>query len=413
MTCQPPLSSKPASKLSHLAITASWLLLAVFFVPITSARAETIAAPGFMKAGKWTIAPIDRGDGDSRMFCSAKTSYGTTLSFVFARDSGGGQSLGFEFPQKSFAAGATIPILLAVGDTQYPLNALAATNKVLLIGITRHSEIEKALLQGRPMLLQVSDKAYLMSLSGFVASLDQVDHCLSALESGEKFTPVKVEPDNKSEQLQTITPAVDREVSRLRSNVTPEEMESFNPAVAAQNAVLLDEIRRLKRENQRLLIEKQAAESQLLATTVDTAAGDSHQVSDVSAPPEKNMPVIAPYIVRADKEILWPPSKTFADMVAIYMTTEAARCPADFAQTPGAQYKTPDDMPVQELEIACLGLPKTKDSDSLPGDYAAALLFVGTKGKINVIVHQGPAGMIEQALQSRAAALPALGIQKP
>ena len=356
----------------------------------------------------WMVAPIERKEDDGRMFCSSKAGYGTALSFVFARDSGGGQSLAFEFPDKLFSAGATVPVLLAVGELQYPLNALAATNRILLIGIARNGDIEQAMALNKPMHLQFAQKQYMMSLAGFSTALRQVDACLAALGRGEDFAPAKVEADSSREQFQTITPAIKRDITRVR-NVTQQEIDSFNPAVAAQTAVLQDEIRRLRRENQQLLIEKQAAESQLLAVTVDTAAGD---VPVETAAPVAEMPAVQPYIIRADKQLQWPPSKAFGDIVATYMTTEAARCPADFAQTPGAQYKQDDGTPVQEIETACLGIPK-RAGDDLPGDYAGALLFVGRKGKIDVIVHQGPAGMIEQALQSRAEALRALGIEKP
>lgn len=411
MICRQPSSNKPRTGLrlftgcSLLAATG-WL----FLMAVPAWAQEAVFTPRILAPAHWTVAPIDRKEDDGRMFCSSKAGYSTVLSFVFARDSGGAQSVAFEFPDKMFSAGATVPILLSVGDVQYPLNALAATNRILLLGIARSGEIEQGLLQNNPVHLQFAQKQYMLSLAGFSAALAQVDECLSTLSRGEAFAPVKVDADSTREQFKTITPAVKRDITRVR-NVTQQEIESFNPAVAAQNAVLEDEIRRLRRENQRLLIEKQAAESQLLAATVDTAAGDAGDSSLKSAPLVDVMPSVPPYITRADKQLQWPASKNFSDIVATYMTTEAACCPADFAQTPGAQYKQNDGSPVQEVETACLGIPK-KAGDELPGDYAGALLFVGRSGRIDVIVHQGPAGMIEQALQLRAKAMRTLGIQK-
>lgn len=413
MICQPPSSSKGVQRLFRregccFALVAGWLFLAQAGVAVAAKPADL---PAFLKAGNWTVAPIANDEGDGRKFCSAKTSYGATVAFVFARDSGGGQSLAFEFPDKMFAAGATVPVLLAAGEVQYPLNALAATNRVLLIGIVRDSEIEESLRRDKPMLLQIDGRSYLMSLSGFSPAVAEVDACLAALQDGKPFAAVTVKPDKENETFQTVAPAVHRDITRLR-NVTPQEIESFNPATAAQAAVLQDEIRRLRQENQKLLIEKQAAESQLLAAGLDDAPAEGSRGAVAEANTAQNaMQAMPPYVVRADKQILWPPSKSFADMVATYMTTEAARCPADFAQTPGAQYVMVGGLPVQEAEIACLGLPKTA-GEGLPGDYAGALLFVGRQGRIDVIAHQGPAGMIEQALQARAAAARALGVEK-
>lgn len=412
MICRQPSLNKPRSGISpftgcSLLAAAGWLFLMVATIAPAQAQ-DAVFTSKVLAPAHWTVSPIERKEDDGRMFCSSKAGYSTALSFVFARDSGGAQSLAFEFPDKMFSAGATVPILLAVGDVQYPLNALAATNRILLMGIARNSEIEQGLLQNNPVHLQFAQKQYMLSLAGFSTAVAQVDECLATLGKGEAFAPVKVDANSAREQFKTITPAVKRDITRVR-NVTPQEIESFNPSVGAQNAVLQDEIRRLRRENQRLLIEKQAAESQLLAATVDTAAGggDMSAVAVVDT-----MPSVPPYITRADKQLQWPSSKNFSDIVATYMTTEAARCPADFAQTPGAQYKQNDDMPVQEVETACLGIPK-KAGDELPGDYAGALLFVGRKGRIDVVVHQGPAGMIEQALQSRSKTLRTLGIQKP
>lgn len=412
MICRQPSSNnrpisdnRPLAGCSLLA-AAGWLFLVMAGVAPAQAQ-EAVFSAKFLTTAHWTVAPIARNEDDGRMFCSAKAGFGTALSFVFARDSGGAQSLAFEFPNKQFSAGATVPILLAVGDMQYPLNALAATNRILLIGIARNSDIETAMLQNKPVHVQFAQHQHLLSLAGFGEAVKEVDRCLAAQAKGEAFETVKVDAKSDRETFQTITPAVKRETTRIR-NVTPEEIESFNPAVAAQNAVLQDEIRRLRRENQQLLIEKQAAESQLLAATVDTAAGEG---AAHSAAVNVDMPAVQPYIMRADKQVMWQASKAFADVVATYMTTEAARCPADFAQTPGAAYKQADGTPVQEVETACLGMPK-KAGEELSGDYAGALLFIGRQGKIDVIVHQGPAGMIEQALQARQAAKRALGIQK-
>ena len=414
MICrQPSSNNKPVSGIRPLAgcsllAAAGWLFLMLAATAPALAQDVTFS-PKFLNTAHWTVGPIEGNKEDGRKFCSTKAGFGTALTFVFARDSGGAQSLAFEFPAKQFSAGATVPVLLAVGEVQYPLNALAATNRILLIGLARGGEIEMAMLQNKPVHLQFAQQQYLLSLAGFAASVAEVDQCLAVLSKGESFATAKVDADSASEKFQTITPAVKRETTRVR-NVTPAEIESFNPSVAAQTAVLQDEIRRLRRENQKLLIEKQAAESQLLATTIDTAAGEEEGGAPAQTAASA-MPAMPPYIMRADKQVMWQPSKAFADIVATYMTTEAARCPADFAQTPGTAYKQADGSPVQEIETACLGMPK-KAGEELSGDYAGALLFVGREGKIDVIVHQGPAGMIEQALQARQAAMRQMGIQK-
>ena len=409
MICRQPSSNKPLSDNRPLAgcsllAAAGWLFL-MLGGAVPALAQEAVFSAKILTTANWTVAPIERKEDDGRMFCSAKAGFGTSLSFVFARDSSGAQSLAFEFPNKQFSAGATVPVLLAVGEMQYPLNALAATNRILLIGIARNSDIETAMLHNKPLHLQFAQQQHLISLGGFAAAAKEVDTCLATLATGEAFAAAKVDAKSDRESFQTITPAIKRETTRVR-NVTPEEIESFNPGVAAQTAVLQDEIRRLRRENQRLLTEKQAAESQLLATTIDTAAGD-----DAGQVAVKDMPAVQPYIMRADKQVMWQTSKAFGDVVATYMTTEAARCPADFAQTPGSEFKQADGTPVQVIETACLGMPK-RAGEELSGDYAGALLFVGRQGKIDIIVHQGPAGMIEQALQARQAAMRTLGIQK-
>lgn len=381
-----------------LAVAVAVMLLAV---PVASMAQS---APSMLSAANWVLAPIESSDTKDRHFCSVKGNFGTTVSLVFARDSAGGQSLALEFPDKSFAAGATLPTVLSVGSAQYQINALAATTRVALIGVGRGGAIEAGMLQDQMLDVQITGQGrHVLALEGFGAAASKLDDCLAARGKGEDFAAQKFAADVATSRVQTVNPVIKREVTRMR-NVSDHEVSSFDPAIAAHTAVLEDEIRRLREENRKLLAEKQAAESQLLALTVDTAAGEG------AVPAAPTAPVIEPRIVRSDKDILWPPSKNFSDMVSTYMTTEAARCTGDFAQTPGAQH-TLDGQPVQEVETACMGIAASAGSAGLPSDYAGALLFVGRSGKIEVIAHQGPAGMIEQALQARAAALRDLGIQ--
>ncbi len=386
MTCPRPSSSKQSFlSLCLLCCLALW--------PHPGAAApDVVFGHKIISPAAWTVAPITRDDDDTRKFCSSKTGYETALSFVFARDSTGGQSLALEFPDKAFSAGATVPVLLAPGETQYGLNALAATTRILLIGLPRHGEIERGLLQERQLVVQVGQQRYFLSLSGFAASVAKVDECIVALGQGENFEPLRMRVEADSEQMRTVMPAIKREVMRVR-NVSDAEARSFNPAVAAHGAVLEDEIQRLRAENRKLMVEKQQAERELLALT------------DGMGVPVAVPSAVVPEITRSDKQLPWSQAQSFDDVVAAYMLTEAARCVADFAQMQGARYTTADDQPVQEVEIACVGLPA--QATGLPADYAAAVLFVGGQGQVTAIVHQGPAGMIEQALAARATVLQA------
>ena len=119
MTCQPPLSSKLSQTTILKTLAHAGVAGMVFAVLALATPVQAQSTPSILNAAHWTLSPITSNDTKDRHFCAVKGNFGTAVSLVFARDSAGGQSLALEYPDKSFAAGATLPTMLALGPTQY------------------------------------------------------------------------------------------------------------------------------------------------------------------------------------------------------------------------------------------------------------------------------------------------------
>lgn len=390
MNCRRPSSNNASRSWASLLFWAIMLGGLVMLAP-NSATAADRAMPKLGKAQKWQVGPIHKpGKDDARFFCSAKAGFSNGVTLVIGRDSDGGQSLALEYDGDFFAAGATLPVVLNTGGHQQQSNALAATRRILLLGLARGGAIESQLMANTALDVTANQKRHIFAIGGYPAVSASLDECLTSTIAGEKFAVVKHDADAPSDSFQTSTHAVEKSVQRF-TNVSPEEAKSFHPAEAARAAVLQDEIDQLRRQNRELLMQRQAIDNQLLAAP----AAETH------------IPA-SPIIQRSVKNISWPASEKFDDIVATYMTTEAARCQADFAQTQGRTYPTVQGS-IRETEIACLGTPAALGGATR--DYAAALLFAGGQGEIQIVMFQGPAGLIEQALAERTQALTDMGIQ--
>lgn len=110
-------------------------------------------------------------------------------------------------------------------------------------------------------------------------------------------------------------------------------------------------------------------------------------------------------VTRRFKEIAWPQGEKFEDISAAYISSEAARCTADFAHQVAVAVKGLSG-PVMKAEIACMGHDKTGIVSDR--DYAAALLFVGKSSKMEVVAFEGPALTLPEALAKREAAYAAV-----
>lgn len=393
MICRPQLLSKQTPmRRRWWCLGAACTLMAVF---LATAATAGEGMPKLATAQKWHVAPIEQTGSKpgERHFCSAKLRFTNDVTLVVGRDSDGGQTLAIEYTTDLFSAGATIPALLVVNGAAHDVNALAATRRVLLMGLPRGGAVESQLVVNTLMEVLVAKQRHIFTIGGYKAADAALDSCIAAGAIGDTFEVVKLDADAPKESFKSSPMITEHTIQRF-SNVTPEEARSFNPAEAARAVVMQDEIDRLRRQNEELLMHRQAIENQIL-----TGQEDGDVLASVPA---------APVVQRSVKKINWPKAEGFEDMVATYLTTEAARCPADFAQTEGAAY-TSGDRQVREIEIACLGTPDALGGSSR--DYAAALLFVGSGGQIQVFMHQGPAGMIEQALQGRARAVAEMGLK--
>lgn len=351
------------------------------------AQSQSQSAPQLATASNWIIGPIKREaaakpDAPVRKFCSLKASFNNKMTLVMARDTQGGQTLALEFPGKTFAAGATLPLTLTVGNQQMPANGLAVSTTVLLLQAPQGGAIDAGIGTSAIFMVDTGQQQKAFAVGGIADAQAKLTECLATLERGEDFEPVKV-PANKGDlNFQSAIP-VEKVERKFVTNVTPDEAEDFNPGTSARNEVLRDEIRRLRQQNRDLMQQNQQLSSQLLAG----GAGSDNA-------PAK--PVVAPVIVHSNKSVAWPSSQDFSAAVSTYLATEAARCSGDFAHTMGAVKKTATGT-VQDAEIACMGT-----AGGVTGDYAAALSFRGGQGELDVDIFQGPAGMIEQALQARA-----------
>lgn len=115
-------------------------------------------------------------------------------------------------------------------------------------------------------------------------------------------------------------------------------------------------------------------------------------------PKQPEMPQGA--VNRSFKEIAWPQSEKFEDVAASYISSEAARCTADFAHKVSPAVRGLSG-PAMKVEIACMGHDKTGVVSER--DYAAALLFVGKNNKIEIVSFEGPAMTLPEALARRDA----------
>lgn len=369
MTCRRPSLNKAA-----FALIVAGLLCG------TAGAFAQDSMPQLSTASHWVIGPISEGNADAsgRKFCSLKASFSNGINFVLARDTAGGQSLALEYPSKAFAAGATLPVILAAGGGQVQVNALAATNRVLLVETPVGGDIERAIGQSNVFSVRVAQYYQAFGVGGIVAAQQQLALCVDTLGKDGVFEPVKVsaETDSKNFQTNTALTIIDR---KTISDVTPEEARKFKPAIAAREAMLADEILRLRDENAKLMRENQRLSGELIALEQRAGGG----VAKAAALPQ---------ITRSSKSIAMPDSQSLSDAVATYLATEAVRCTGDFANKTGKAGATRLD-----AEIACLDTPAGSASD-----YAAAIAFTRGKGILSVEMFQGPAGLIEQALEARA-----------
>ena len=371
------------ARLSFAAALALCLLAAW---PAAAQNKQSI--PKIGRAIKWQVAPIETAADEKRHFCSGKAGFDNGVTFIVARDTGGGQSLAFEFESAPFTAGATLPIVLHAGGVQVQSNALAATIRVVLLNLARDSDLQAGLSANGVLDMLVAGQRKVLAFGGFAAVLNEIDACLAGQGEEGGYAPVKIDAGSSGEAFSSMQMMEDRQVQRF-SNVTPEEIRDFQPAEAARNAVLQAEIERLRRQNEELHRHRQQLDGAMVAAELG------------GMPVDAAMPQPAT-VMRSSKKITWPTSQSFGDAVATYLTTEAARCPGDFANTMGALHDR-RNAPVQEAELACLGTANGRD-------YAAALIFIGGQGEIEVIVYQGQAGLIEQALQARAKTLATMGV---
>lgn len=337
--------------------------------------------PQLATASHWLVGPVAGGDDETaRRFCSIKASFSNQVNFVLAREAGGGQSLALEYPSKAFAAGASLPVVLAAGDKQMQAEALAATNRVLLMQAPQGGDLEQGLGQSGIFSVRMAQSYQAFAMGGMAAAQEQLAACVAALADGAEFAVVKVPAGDEIRNFQS-SDALRTVERKTVSDVSPQEARSFIPAVAAREALLEDEIRRLQKENARLMQENQKMAAELVAIDAGGGRGTATTAS--------------PRILRSSKTVAI--AESFDAAVATYLSTEAARCAGDFAHKLGEKGRR-EGRAWQDAEIACLDTP-----DGAATDYAAALAFTRDRDNLAVEVFQGPAGMIEQALAARAA----------
>jgi len=434
--------------------------------PVTPTAAATAAAAP-VTAGihaptsEWAVGPISAAGGKGAGYCSMKNSYPTGQTVVFASDNQGSNSIALDFHKNLFDEGTQYDVKARVGSVTRHLEALAATNQVLVMQTGIDTVFYGAIAHKHNVVFTVDKNNYGFELDVSAAdALSALRHCSESFQSGTAFNETTFPLGKVSEAALAPTeepaagtddepaPAPKKHHGRKSAAAKHRHHEE---AVAAQQPET-----RITRET----IVQQTAEEAPTPTQTDTvrddikseiaselinlkpgqpmkdatpaAATPSATAAQSVTPPVTLKPMEtsndlrnllqASHVISTGQQIKvgnngnalrWssddlfgsaeqqplPPGKTLTDMASDYLGKTAALCKGEFAQKMN-DVKKAGKVDVLEADITCL------DGQT---NAAAAILFVGGQGKYSVIMQEGTIDQLTTAMSDRDQIISAAG----
>jgi hypothetical protein len=193
------------------------------------------------QAGSWEIGPINVKSGVNK-FCSMKNTYQDGGSLVFARDAKGTNSMAFDFGAKTLQAGHQYQATLDLPPVlTREMTAVAATDAVLLVNMSKDKGFYEALGRMKALYLTTLGRDYSYDLSGSADALRELDECVAALAGGKTYAAAR-QPEPAAAPAQDAGPT--DEIIRLRAQnkVLQRQAESLKAEAEAaeMNQAALD-----------------------------------------------------------------------------------------------------------------------------------------------------------------------------
>lgn len=383
-----------------------------------------VAFAANLPTADWTIGIIPAKSETGLSYCSMKNSYENGQMLVFARDGSGSNSIAVDFKKPSLEVGRQYPVTARAGSLTRNLSGLAATKQVLIIQLGADQPFYAALKRKANMTFAVGDNGYAFALDTAVAeALKKLDECAASLQTGVKFEKAsiphgqeKTETEEPQAAETTVSPAprVNKKTTRIRSGAE----ETPGLADMAMKKELERDIEQLKLENRKLMLENQTIQGKLLERETGAAPSsiEAQPLPDASQGTLRRVlsaSGLMPHAVLTDEgayrwvaddiygsaqELPRAPGKSFSQLADEYIHQTASICKGDFAQKKG-KVKKAGNYEVLESELMCL------DGKN---DAAAAVLFIGEKGKFNVVMQEGSVDQLSSALEKRDSILSAV-----
>ena len=248
--------------------------------------------------GEWIIGPINATSSSGVGYCSMKNEYTNGYTLVFARDAEGSNSLAIDFHQKVLETGGQYTVGLKVGPLQREMLAIAATPSVFIIQMGLDRDFYMTLQRRASLQVDFQTAQMSFGLDGTRDGLAALTSCAQAVGVRKKFAQVHVPltkaPDEKT--LAATEPAAG-EAPVLPPANFPDQAQTADAAAPANTgemsgnlgeqaaeATLEDQIKRLKAENRKLLLENQRVAETLQNDGPPTVAAPVAPVEEARLP---------------------------------------------------------------------------------------------------------------------------------
>lgn len=382
------------------ALVGGWALMA---------QAASVNNP----AGHWTIGPIAAKASSGAGFCSMKASYQEGQDLVFALDERGAGSIAIDFHNKALTVGSQYTVAMKAAGVARRMTAIAATAEVMIIQMGDDPAFYGALRKGSVLEVGFNDQRLDFGLDGTADGLDVLEECAGDLVGGKPVV-AEIAAPKPQPPVQKKKPAIKKSV------VAKAPVSAYSPR-AAEDAQLKEEIARLKREKNQLLLEKEAL-LRKIHTEEETAmraqveletqaalqqslqrlqAENSKLKEAAEAPSAVAMP--GNKLVRSssfstdnlygsiEEQALEERRGAFENAVDSYLKKAGHMCRGDFAHKLSGIISS-GSMKMQKGEIACI--------DDV-NDAVAAIFFFQKGLQLTVGTYEGSTDQVDLAIEKR------------
>lgn len=400
----------------------------------------------------WVVGPIAAKTDNNTSLCSMKASYPEGRMLVFARDSQGANSIAYDARKDIFDVGRQYGVTLRAGTIKRRLIGLAATRQVLVMQTGIDTVLYTALWNKHKAALEVQNFKYGFDLDVSAAdALRALGRCADSFAANTAFAETtlplgqtaeaslpeqedvavmvdeeapkparKSARNKKNAAAETVTaeatatpvdtdvenrPAKTRMSKKSRVNKKQADAETELANLRAENKALRSQVEvhndiREEMAAREAYMPSRPAAAAAVSVAVDTsglksllAAARVASTGDIRTEGNRTLHWTTNNLYGSAQALQMTPGKSLEDMASAHVSQLQSLCKGQFAKkmAPPRRAGAND---VVEVDVTCI------DGQN---DAAAALLFLGSRGKASVITQEGTPDQLDVAMSHREA----------